>query len=125
MILCLPTLITTITTYSPQAVLADGCASITHAVKSVYPDAFRTMCWAHAAKAMDRKLNPVPLEIRRILRGDINKLQLCTDVAQFERAEELMCKNWSRVYGQNYPVKAFMEYFNLEWICCPLRFWHA
>ena len=111
--------------YAPQVVLADGCSSITDAVAAVYPNAIRAMCWAHAARAMDRKLSSVPLDHRRVLRDDINNLQLSVDTAQFERAAELMREKWRRDFGQIESAMAFEDYFYREWICGPLRFWYA
>lgn len=102
--------------YQPSILVADAADAITNGFASVFGQGFkRIMCWAHAKRAMDKRLAKVTDEEKRDrIMDDIYILQLCSSEAIFDAVIPLFFEKWWR-HGDP-DMDSFLHYFQREWI---------
>lgn len=72
-------------TYRPTWIMADAAQAITNAVTSIFPNATRLMCWAHAIKNIDKRLSAFNSAVRKEFRREIEVLQYARNEEQFRK----------------------------------------
>ncbi|XP_043209250.1 uncharacterized protein LOC122374521 isoform X1 [Amphibalanus amphitrite] len=82
------------TAFQPSCVIGNGDPNVADAVKSVFPNAARRMCWLQVKKELSALLKPIDKEIRDTLEKDVGSLRLSCDQKQFELAAKLMLEKW-------------------------------
>jgi hypothetical protein len=102
---------------APTVLIADAASAITCGFREAFGNAFiRVTCWAHAKRAMDKKLEAYikDKDVRNELQRDIDTLQLASSNEEFDLVWNLFRTKWmeSAVLG----VKDYVTYMRLNWI---------
>ena len=109
--------------YPPYACMADAAMATTNALKRVFPDCMRLVCYWH----VQRKLRENMSALRAIdagaadeLASDINHLQvLSLDEESFKVLLKLLFKKWSSRSGSttvSEAVQKFLLYLEKQWL---------
>lgn len=76
--------------YEPQYVLGDGAGGLTAAVRKVFPDCTRLMCYAHTERRVSKKLSGLPQAMREKLLEDVRTLRFARDDQEFDNSKSHM-----------------------------------
>lgn len=102
--------------WKPSILLADGSDAITKGFTTVFgvPN-IRLMCYFHVKKDVDKDLHSVSdVNLRKLLKVDIDLLQSCQHENQFVQASKLFLKKWRK--NSSKQVQDFITHFEQEWL---------
>lgn len=60
-------------------------------------DFTRLVCWAHVKRNLDKKINGLKTEYKDAIDSDIETLQLCSTISEFEQQAKLFVKKWKAI----------------------------
>ncbi|KAH7719284.1 hypothetical protein AAVH_13256 [Aphelenchoides avenae] len=101
--------------YEPLYVLGDGAGGLTAAVKAVFPNATRLMCYAHVDRRLKKRLGSVPAALRERIKTDIDALRYARSSQEFSALAELMMDTWP------HQAHEFKDYFHDTYASGDLR----
>lgn len=119
--------------YEPLYVLGDGAGGLTAAVKAVFPNATRLMCYAHVDRRLKKRLGSVPAALRERIKTDIDALRYARSSQEFSARKmlnklfnyailnlvaELMMDTWP------HQAHEFKDYFHDTYASGDLRRWY-
>ena len=113
--------------YPPYACMADAALSTSNALKEIFPDCVRLVCYWHVGKQLRDKIQRVRALDRDMadsIYHDVNKLQLhALDESSFNVLLKLFLKKWTTKCPftdesdeLKDAVKQFLSYFQSQWI---------
>ena len=106
----------------PTVMISDGAKSITKAIKAVFPDCQRAMCWFHLSKIIKDQWRGLgrPKLYHRV-KNDISYLQRSRNLKEFKKAGDLFVAKWSGSPGRH--CVEFIKFFTKTYINGHLKYW--
>ena len=99
--------------FLPSFIMGDAAESITNAINRIDSNIGRAMCWYHMITRIDIHLIHIKnLSIRRVIRNDIESIQLAESKEEFNVMIMLFKKKYE---NSSEDVKCFLKYFFHQW----------
>ena len=106
----------------PVAVIADGAAAFTAALRETFPDTLRLMCFFHVMKNVKDKLSAVDAKVASCLTRDIRDLAAFSiDEDTHNHLLRLFKEKWTNLPDDMAPqtkmkIEEFIAYFFATWV---------